>query len=64
MRDRLDSRGNLHLRPPGSVAKSEYRLRHACTSAGSECLVDAHSSISPGTRPGRRKGTANPIPLH
>src|ERR1700746_3366233 len=34
MRDRLDSRGNLHLRPPGSVAWSEFRLRHACTYAG------------------------------
>src|SRR5215831_19454255 len=29
MRDRLDSRGNLHLPPPGSVAWSEFRLRHA-----------------------------------
>src|ERR1700758_2190226 len=30
-RDRFDSRGNLHLRPPGSAASSEFRPRHACT---------------------------------
>src|ERR1700758_198901 len=31
MRDRFDSRGKLHLRPPGSAASSEFRPRHACT---------------------------------
>ena len=58
MRDRLDSRGNLHLRPPGSVAWSEFRLRHACTSAGLRSPGGWHLTTK---RPGHRKGTANPI---
>jgi hypothetical protein len=55
MRDRLDSRGNLHLRPPGSVAWSEFRLWHACTSAGLRSRRDAswrrtHSTLKSSSR--------------
>ena len=34
MRDRLDSRGNLHLRPQDRLRGRNSDFRHACTSAG------------------------------
>jgi hypothetical protein len=62
MRDRLDSRGNLHLWMPriGCVVGIPISAcLHICRP--SIAWWRQHSSISPRARPGRRKGSANPI---
>ena len=60
--DRLDSWGNLHLVTPriGCVVGIPTSAIPALLPAFDR-LLDVHSSISPRTLPGRRKGAANPI---